>query len=51
MKHPCHAARDPLKGAALADRRSRSGGALEVCHWYRCLATGLTTFQLGELYP
>ena len=31
MTHPCHAPRDPLKGAALADRQSRIGGALEAC--------------------
>ncbi|MFP8780663.1 extracellular solute-binding protein [Hydrogenophaga sp. RWCD_12] len=28
MNHPCRAARDPLKGAALAVRQSRPGGAL-----------------------
>jgi hypothetical protein len=28
MTHPCRASRDPLKGAALADRQSRIGGAL-----------------------
>ena len=28
MNHPCRVARDPLKGAALAVRQSRPGGAL-----------------------
>ena len=28
MTHPCRASRDPLKGAALAVRQSRPGGAL-----------------------
>jgi hypothetical protein len=28
MNHPRRAARDPLKGAALAVRQSRPGGAL-----------------------
>ncbi len=28
MKHPRRAARDPLKGAALAVRQNRPGGAL-----------------------
>jgi hypothetical protein len=28
MTHPCAASRHPLKGAALAARRSRIGGAL-----------------------
>jgi glyceraldehyde 3-phosphate dehydrogenase len=29
MTHPCRASRDPLKGAALAVRQSRPGGALD----------------------
>jgi hypothetical protein len=28
VNHPCRAARDPLKGAALVDRQSRIHGAL-----------------------
>ena len=30
--HPCRAARDPLKGAALAARQSRFRGALDLMH-------------------
>ena len=33
MDHPRRAARDPLKGAALAARQSRFRGALESSHF------------------
>ena len=41
MNHPCRAARDPLKGAALAVRQSRPGGALDWLH-HRCMGRVLT---------
>jgi tungstate transport system substrate-binding protein len=41
MNHPCRAARDPLKGAALAVRRSRPGGALfRIAAFAAAVATG-----------
>ena len=47
MEHPRRAARDPLKGAALAVRQSRPGGALDGASSF--VASCLSRYALEPL--
>ena len=51
MDHPCHAPRDPLKGAALAARQSRFRGALEACMHRRGCDLLCIACHPGEPFP
>ena len=51
MAHPCPAARDPFKGAALAGRQSRTGGALKVRPGIGLLRTPMVAKALFAGFP
>ena len=51
MEHPRHVSRDPLKGVALADRQSRTGGAQKVRLPIGLLLTPLVAQTLLAGFP